>query len=95
MPVSKLDFESRTVAPAASTGGLLASQIDFLCTEAKPFGFHKTESANNHIKQGNTFVFACDSIGVTDNRLPAMLTNAIHVSREVARNMPYGRYLSE
>jgi hypothetical protein len=46
--------------------------------EAKPLRFHKTEGANNHIKQGDTLVFACNPIGVTDNRLPAMLTIAIH-----------------
>jgi hypothetical protein len=46
--------------------------------EAKPLRFHKTEGANNHIKQGDTLVFACNPIGVADNRLPAMLTIAIH-----------------
>ena len=78
----KLNFESRTVAPSVSSGSLFASQIDFLRMEVKPFRFHKTERANNHIKQGDTLFFAHNPIGVTYNRLPAMLTNAIHVSLE-------------
>jgi hypothetical protein len=77
--VLKLNFESRTVAPSVSSGSLFASQIDFLRTEVKPFRFHKTERANNHIKQGDTLVFAYNPIGVTYNRLPAMLTNTIHI----------------
>jgi hypothetical protein len=32
--------------------------------EAKALRFHKTEGANNHIKQGDTLVFACNPIGV-------------------------------
>jgi hypothetical protein len=57
---------------------LFAAQIDFLRTESKPFRFHKTERANNHIEQGDTLFFARNPIGVTYKRLPAMLTNAIH-----------------
>ena len=74
---------------SVASGRLLASNIDFLCMEAKPLRFHKTEGANNHIKQGDTLVFACNPIGVTDNRLPAMLTNAIHISlkRQVTCHM--------
>ena len=68
------------MVPPVSSGRLFASQIDFLCTEAKPFRFHKTERANNHIKQGDTLVFAYNPIGVTYNRLPAVLTNTFHVS---------------
>ena len=68
------------MAPSVSSGSLFASQIDFLRTEVEPFRFHKTERANNHIKQSDTFFFAHDPIGVTYNRLPAMLTNAIHIS---------------
>jgi hypothetical protein len=58
---------------------LFASNIDFLRTKAKPFRFHRTEGANNHIKQGDTLFFAHNPIGVTYNRLPAMLTNTIHI----------------
>jgi hypothetical protein len=46
--------------------------------KAKAFRFHKTERANNHIKQGYPLFFAHHPIGVTNDRLPAMLTNAIH-----------------
>ena len=55
------------MAPSVSSGSLFASQIDFLRPEAKPFGFHKTERANNHIEQGDTLVFAYNPIGVTYN----------------------------
>jgi hypothetical protein len=48
----------------------------------KPLRFHITEGANNHIKQGDTLFFAHNPIGVTNDRLPAMLTNPIHVSFE-------------
>ena len=68
------------MAPPVSSGSLFASQIDFLRLEAKPFRFHKTERANNHIEQGYTLVFAHNPIGVTYNRLPAVLTNTFHVS---------------
>ena len=67
------------MASAASSGSLFASQIDFLRTEVKPFGFHETEGTNNHIKESDTLIFAYNPIGVTYNRLPAMLTNTIHV----------------
>ena len=76
--VLKLNFEARTVASPVASGRLFAPNIDFLRTEAKPLRFHKTEGANNHIKQGDTLIFAYNPIGVTDNRLPAMLTIAIH-----------------
>jgi hypothetical protein len=46
--------------------------------EAKPFRFHMTGRANNHVEQGDTFFFAYNPIGITYNRLPAMFTNAIH-----------------
>jgi hypothetical protein len=46
--------------------------------KVKPFRLHKTEGANNHIKQANAFIFARNPIGVTYNQLPAMLTNVIH-----------------
>ena len=76
--VSKLNFEARTVASPVASGRLFAPNINFLGTEAKALRFHKTEGANNHIKQGDTLIFAYNPIGVTDNRLPAMLTIAIH-----------------
>jgi hypothetical protein len=74
----KLNFGSRTVAPSSSSGSLFASQIDVLCAEAKPFCFHITERANDHVKEGDTFFFTYDPIGVPYNGLPAMFTNAIH-----------------
>ena len=46
--------------------------------EPKSFRLHKTEGANNHIKQGDTFFFARNPIGVTYDQFPAMLTNTIH-----------------
>jgi hypothetical protein len=46
--------------------------------EPKPFRLHKTEGANNHVKQADAFIFARNPIGVTDNQLTAMLTNVIH-----------------
>jgi hypothetical protein len=55
--------------------------------EPKPFCLHKTEGANNHIKQTDALVFARNPIGVTYNRLAAMLT--IHIFIEGARSMPY------
>jgi hypothetical protein len=85
--VLKLNFEARTVASPVASGRLFAPNIDFLRTEAKALRFHKTEGANNHIKQGDTLVFAYNPIGVTYNRLPAMLTIAIHGCFG-AKNMP-------
>ena len=46
--------------------------------KVKPFCLHKTEGANNHVKQGDAFFFARNPIGVTYNQLTAMLTDAIH-----------------
>ena len=46
--------------------------------ESKPLRFHITEGANNHIKQSDSVFFACNPIGVTYNRLAAMLTVPIH-----------------
>ena len=57
---------------------MFAPNVDLLCMEPKSFGFHKTEGANNHIKQSDTFFFARNPIGVTYNQLPAMLTNTVH-----------------
>jgi hypothetical protein len=47
--------------------------------EPKSFRRHKTKGANNHIKQGNAFIFARDPIGVTYNQLTAMLTILFHI----------------
>jgi hypothetical protein len=57
-----------------------ASDIDFLRMEPKPFRRHKTEGANNHIKQPNAFIFARNPIGATYNQLLAMLTRTFHNS---------------
>jgi hypothetical protein len=46
--------------------------------EPKPPSFHRTEGANNKIKQGNALIFARHPIGITNNQLSAMLTNVIH-----------------
>jgi hypothetical protein len=63
--VLKLNVESRAVTHSFLSGGLFASKIDFLCMEPKPFRFHETERANNHIEQGDARVVARDPIGVT------------------------------
>ena len=52
--------------------------------EPKPFGFHRTEGANNQIEQGDAFFFARNSMGVTYNQLTAMLTGAIHTFSHIA-----------
>src|SRR5262245_4423894 len=44
----------------------------------KPFCFHKTEGANNHIKHGDTCLFARNPIGVTYYLPTAMFTSVIH-----------------
>ena len=66
------------VTPSVSSWGLFAPKIDFLRMKLKPFRLHKTEGANNHIKQGDAFLFARNPIGVADNQLVAMLANVIH-----------------
>ena len=58
---------------------MFASNIDFLRMKVKPFCFHKTEGANNHIKQRDALVFARNTIGITYHQLTAMLTNVIHI----------------
>jgi hypothetical protein len=58
---------------------MFASNVDLLGIEPEPFGFHKTEGANNHVEQGDAFFFARNPIGVTYNQLPAMLTNTVHI----------------
>src|SRR5262245_8393817 len=57
-----------------------ASAIDFLRMEPKPFRRHKTEGANNYIKQPTAFIFARNQIGAAYNHLPAMLTRTLHNS---------------
>ena len=52
--------------------------------KVKPFCLHKTEGANNHVKQGDAFFFARNPIGLTDNQLTAMLTVAIHSFSHIA-----------
>jgi hypothetical protein len=47
--------------------------------EPKPFRFHETERANNHIEQGDARVIARDPIGVTYNQFSAMLTIVFHI----------------
>jgi hypothetical protein len=55
----------------------------------KSLGFHTTKGANNKIEQGNALIFARHPIGITDNRLSAMLTDVIHIVPRCAMNMPY------
>jgi hypothetical protein len=78
LPVLKLNSESRMVTPRVSSCSLFASDIDLLRMEPKPFRLHKTEGANNHVKQADAFIFARNPIGVTYNQLTAMLTDVIH-----------------
>jgi hypothetical protein len=63
---------------------MFASNIDFFRMEPKPFCLHRTERANNHIKQGDTVFFARNPIGVIYNQLTAMLTDAIHTFSHIA-----------
>jgi hypothetical protein len=55
----------------------------------KSFRFHRTEGANNHIKQGDTVFFARNPIGIAYNQLAAMLTNALHKSPLRKKNSKY------
>ena len=57
---------------------LLASQMDFLSMEVKPFRFHKTESANNHVKQGDALFLADHPIDITYDLFSAVLANTFH-----------------
>jgi hypothetical protein len=50
----------------------------------KSLRLHKTERANNHIKQADAFFFARNPIGVTCNQFTAMLTDAIHTLSHIA-----------
>ena len=57
--------------------------------KVKPFCFHKTEGANNYVKQGDACFFARNAIGVTDYRPTAMFTSVIHDCLSLANKMPY------
>jgi hypothetical protein len=48
--------------------------------EPKPFGFHRTEAANNQIEQGDALFFARNPIGITYNQVIAMFTDLIHIA---------------
>jgi hypothetical protein len=63
---------------------LFASEVNFLRIEPKPFGFHRTEEADNQIEQDDAFFLARNPIGVTYNQLIAMLTDAIHTFLHIA-----------
>ena len=52
--------------------------------KVKPFCLHKTEEANNHIKQSDTCLFARNPIGATYNQVTAMFTDAIHTLSHIA-----------
>jgi len=60
--------------------------------KVKPFCLHKTEGANNHVKQADTFFFARNPIGVTNNQLPAMLTILFHNFFLDSENLPNEKY---
>ena len=63
---------------------MFAPDIDFLGMEPKPFCLHKTEGANNDIKQGDACFFARNPIGITYNQVTAMLTDPIHTFSHIA-----------
>jgi len=67
--------------------------MNFLCMKVKPFCFHKTEGANDHIKHGNACIFARNPIGVTYYRPTAMFTSVIHIVFLLANKMPYRDFL--
>ena len=58
---------------------MFASNVDLLRMEPKPLCLHKTERANDHVKQGDAIFFARNPIGVTYYQFPAMLTNTFHM----------------
>ena len=55
---------SGEVSREFSSRRVFASNIDFLRMEPKSFRLHRTEGANNHIKQDDTVFFARNPIGV-------------------------------
>jgi hypothetical protein len=56
--------------------------------KVKSLCLHKTEGANNHIKQRDALVFARYPVGVTYDQLAAMLTRVIHDFLSWANKMP-------
>ena len=56
---------------------MFTPDIDFLRMEPKPFCLHKTEGANNDIKQGDACFFARNPIAITYNQVTAMFTDPI------------------
>jgi len=52
--------------------------------KVKPFCLHKTEGANNNIKQGDACFFARNPIGIADNQVTAMFTDPIHTFLHIA-----------
>src|SRR5262249_44301159 len=68
------------MTPSISSRRVFASNIDFFRMEPKSFRLHRTERANNHIKQDDPVFFTCNPIGVTYNQLPAMFTRTFHNS---------------
>ena len=71
----QLNSKSRTVQRRG-----FSADTDFLRMQSKSFRLHRTERANNHIKQGDTVFFARNPIGVTYNQLSAILTRTFHNS---------------
>ncbi len=65
---------------ATSSRRGFAANTDFLHMQSKSFRLHRTERANNQIKQGNAVFFARNPIGPTYNQLPAMFTRTFHNS---------------
>jgi len=55
---------------ATSSRRGFAANADFLRMQSKSFRLHRTERANDHIKQGNAVFFARNPIGATYNQLP-------------------------
>ena len=52
--------------------------------KVKPFRFHKTEGANNNIKQGDACFFARNPISITYNQVTAMFTDQIPTFSRIA-----------
>ena len=79
-PRLKSNSKSQTVTCSVLSRGVFASSTDFFRMEPKSFRLHRTEGANNHIKQDDAVFFARNPIGVANNQLAAMLANALHKS---------------
>src|SRR5215510_3483741 len=76
----QLNSKSRRVTPSISQRRGFGADTDFLRMQSKSFRLHRTERANNHIKQGDTVFFTRNPIGATYNQLPAMFTRTFHNS---------------